>query len=249
MGFKRRFSERLGIGGSWLAWTTRGPYLDNNRGFGKHRFWAETSLRQYSLGPTLDHVSKARCRRLRVSSELMLVDEFLILLGYIRRRRIVSILMLAHAHLSRNRKRLRWHAGRPKGQLLKSGWRFAWSSCRMYGFSTTGTVLYKDGGSRLKGVNSLKSGGDLWGSTRLSNRATYPYSEPLSNLCFLISVVGRDPLVPKASMICNNFVSSGHACARLCNAAWECPPSWGRATDPREKESPLPVYDLKVEGR
>ncbi|PKI38544.1 hypothetical protein CRG98_041066 [Punica granatum] len=34
-----------------------------------------------------------------------------------------------------------------------------------------------------------------------------------------------------------------------CNAAWECPPSWGRATDTREKESPLPVYDPKVEGR
>ncbi|PKI59408.1 hypothetical protein CRG98_020167 [Punica granatum] len=34
-----------------------------------------------------------------------------------------------------------------------------------------------------------------------------------------------------------------------CNAAWECPPSGGRATDAREKESPLPVYDPKVEGR
>ncbi|PKI45278.1 hypothetical protein CRG98_034328 [Punica granatum] len=33
------------------------------------------------------------------------------------------------------------------------------------------------------------------------------------------------------------------------NAAWECPPSRGRATDAREKESPLPVYDPKVEGR
>ncbi|PKI62774.1 hypothetical protein CRG98_016833 [Punica granatum] len=35
----------------------------------------------------------------------------------------------------------------------------------------------------------------------------------------------------------------------LCNAAWECPSSRGRATDTREKESPLPVYDPKVEGR
>ncbi|PKI70224.1 hypothetical protein CRG98_009416 [Punica granatum] len=34
-----------------------------------------------------------------------------------------------------------------------------------------------------------------------------------------------------------------------CNATWECPPSRGRATDVREKESPLPVYDPKVEGR
>ncbi|PKI55663.1 hypothetical protein CRG98_023974 [Punica granatum] len=46
-----------------------------------------------------------------------------------------------------------------------------------------------------------------------------------------------------------NFVSLGHACARLCNAAWECPPSRGRATDAREKKSLLPVYDPKIEGR
>ncbi|PKI36051.1 hypothetical protein CRG98_043562 [Punica granatum] len=37
--------------------------------------------------------------------------------------------------------------------------------------------------------------------------------------------------------------------APKCNAAWECPPSRGRVTDAREKESPLPVYDPKVEGR
>ncbi|PKI65395.1 hypothetical protein CRG98_014211 [Punica granatum] len=34
-----------------------------------------------------------------------------------------------------------------------------------------------------------------------------------------------------------------------CNAAWECPPSLGRVMDAREKESPLLVYDPKVEGR
>ncbi|PKI35640.1 hypothetical protein CRG98_043967 [Punica granatum] len=45
-----------------------------------------------------------------------------------------------------------------------------------------------------------------------------------------------------------NFVSSGHAGASLCNAAWECPPSRGRAMDARVKESPLPVYDPKVES-
>ncbi|PKI35272.1 hypothetical protein CRG98_044335 [Punica granatum] len=39
------------------------------------------------------------------------------------------------------------------------------------------------------------------------------------------------------------LISSGHACARLCNAAWEHPPSRGRAMDAREKESPLTVYD------
>ncbi|PKI79451.1 hypothetical protein CRG98_000198 [Punica granatum] len=75
----------------------------------------------------------------------------------------------------------------------KPGWRMAWSSCKMHGFSTTEAVLRKDEGSRLKGVNSLKSGGDLWGPNRRSNRATYPYSEPLSNMCFLKSVVVRDP--------------------------------------------------------
>ncbi|PKI75683.1 hypothetical protein CRG98_003943 [Punica granatum] len=37
--------------------------------------------------------------------------------------------------------------------------------------------------------------------------------------------------------------------APKCNVSWECPPSRGRATDAREKESPLPVYDLKDEGR
>ncbi|PKI56565.1 hypothetical protein CRG98_023034 [Punica granatum] len=47
----------------------------------------------------------------------------------------------------------------------------------------------------------------------------------------------------------SNFVSSEHVSARLFNAAWECPPSRGRATDAREKESPLLVYNPKVEGR
>ncbi|PKI40430.1 hypothetical protein CRG98_039178 [Punica granatum] len=75
----------------------------------------------------------------------------------------------------------------------KPGWRMAWSSCKMHGFSATGTVLRKDGSSQLKGVNSLKSGGDLWGPNQRYNCATYPYSEPLSNMCFLILVVGRDP--------------------------------------------------------
>ncbi|PKI49845.1 hypothetical protein CRG98_029756 [Punica granatum] len=32
-------------------------------------------------------------------------------------------------------------------------------------------------------------------------------------------------------------------------AAWVCPPSRGRATDAHEKESPLLVYDPKVEDR
>ncbi|PKI75078.1 hypothetical protein CRG98_004552 [Punica granatum] len=44
----------------------------------------------------------------------------------------------------------------------KAGWRMAWSSCRMHGFSPTWIVLRKDGGPRLKGVNSLKSSGILF---------------------------------------------------------------------------------------
>ncbi|PKI48231.1 hypothetical protein CRG98_031386 [Punica granatum] len=45
------------------------------------------------------------------------------------------------------------------------------------------------------------------------------------------------------------WFSSGPTCALLDSAAWECPPSWGCVTNTREKESPLPIYDLKVEGR
>ncbi|PKI36169.1 hypothetical protein CRG98_043440, partial [Punica granatum] len=40
-----------------------------------------------------------------------------------------------------------------------------------------------DGGSRLKGVNSLKSSEDLWGPVRWHSRLDpFPYSEPLTNL-------------------------------------------------------------------
>ncbi|PKI65224.1 hypothetical protein CRG98_014373 [Punica granatum] len=39
----------------------------------------------------------------------------------------------------------------------------------------------------------------------------------------------------------SNFVSSGHVCTRLCNAAWECPPSRGRATD-------APVGSVELPG-
>ncbi|PKI78939.1 hypothetical protein CRG98_000673 [Punica granatum] len=46
-----------------------------------------------------------------------------------------------------------------------------------------GTVLSMDGGSRLKGVNSLKSSGDLWGLVWWHSRLDpFHYSEPLTNL-------------------------------------------------------------------
>ncbi|PKI44943.1 hypothetical protein CRG98_034638 [Punica granatum] len=44
----------------------------------------------------------------------------------------------------------------------KPSWRMAWSSCTMYGFSATGTVLSRDGAPRFKGVNSLKPSGILF---------------------------------------------------------------------------------------
>ncbi|PKI64869.1 hypothetical protein CRG98_014736 [Punica granatum] len=48
---------------------------------------------------------------------------------------------------------------------------------------SVGTVLSMDGGSRLKGVNSLKSSKDLWGLVRWHSRLDpFPYSEPLTNL-------------------------------------------------------------------
>ncbi|PKI72860.1 hypothetical protein CRG98_006728 [Punica granatum] len=54
-------------------------------------------------------------------------------------------------------KRLKWHAGRLDELSSKPGWRMAWKLSMMHGFGTTGTVLFRDGGPRLKGVNSLKS--------------------------------------------------------------------------------------------
>ncbi|PKI65272.1 hypothetical protein CRG98_014310 [Punica granatum] len=45
----------------------------------------------------------------------------------------------------------------------KPGWKMAWRFSTMHGFGTIGTVLSKDGGSRLKGMNSLKSGGVFQG--------------------------------------------------------------------------------------
>ncbi|PKI68227.1 hypothetical protein CRG98_011363 [Punica granatum] len=80
----------------------------------------------------------------------------------------------------------------------------------------------QDGGPRLKGMNSLKSGVDLLGLCYWPSRVSYLYLEPLSHLSFLLSVMGVDPL----------GVSTF---------------TWGCVTDMREKESP-PTY-LRPEGR
>ncbi|PKI73260.1 hypothetical protein CRG98_006337 [Punica granatum] len=46
-----------------------------------------------------------------------------------------------------------------------------------------GKPLTRDGGSRFKGINSLKSSEDLWGPDRWQSRLDlFPYSEPLTNL-------------------------------------------------------------------
>ncbi|PKI64991.1 hypothetical protein CRG98_014615 [Punica granatum] len=44
------------------------------------------------------------------------------------------------------------------------------------------------------------------------------------------------------------LISSGYACACLRNAAWEYPPSRGRAADVREKESPPTILQLRGRG-
>ncbi|PKI55820.1 hypothetical protein CRG98_023785 [Punica granatum] len=51
---------------------------------------------------------------------------------------------------------------------------------------------------------------------RQSNCALYCYFESLSNMCFLISVVGHDPLVPRIRMMCN--ASAGNKCAETCKS-------------------------------
>ncbi|PKI58307.1 hypothetical protein CRG98_021313 [Punica granatum] len=54
---------------------------------------------------------------------------------------------------------------------------YAWLSVLL------GEPLTRDGGSRYKGVNSLKSSEDLWGPVRWHSRLDpFPYSEPLTNL-------------------------------------------------------------------
>ncbi|PKI69526.1 hypothetical protein CRG98_010101, partial [Punica granatum] len=46
-----------------------------------------------------------------------------------------------------------------------------------------GKPLTRDGGSRFRGINSLKSSEDLWGPVRWQSRLDpFPYSEPLTNL-------------------------------------------------------------------
>ncbi|PKI34665.1 hypothetical protein CRG98_044944 [Punica granatum] len=69
---------------------------------------------------------------------------------------------------------------------------YAWFSVLL------GEPLTRDGGSRLKGVNSLKSSKDLWGPVRWHSRLDpFPYSEPLTNLASYIGARGMSDKVPK----------------------------------------------------
>ncbi|OWM84513.1 hypothetical protein CDL15_Pgr000953 [Punica granatum] len=79
----------------------------------------------------------------------------------------------------------------------------AWSFCRMHGFSATGTVLRKNGGSRLKGVNFLKPAGFFSRPKRQSNYAPYPYFELLSNLCSYYRSWDTTHRYLEANVICN----------------------------------------------
>ncbi|PKI71822.1 hypothetical protein CRG98_007761 [Punica granatum] len=110
--------------------------------------------------------------------------------------------------------------------------------------------LTRVGGSRLKGVNTLKSSEDLWGPIRWHSRLDpFPYSEPLTNLTSYFCVRGisdeqtneiePEPIKYVPSGVAKLYgpncrLSSGPACALLDHAAWELP---------------LLVYDPRVEGR
>ncbi|PKI66792.1 hypothetical protein CRG98_012798 [Punica granatum] len=62
---------------------------------------------------------------------------------------------------------------------------YAWFSVLL------GEPLTRDGGSRYKGVNSLKSSEDLWGPVRWHSRLDpFPYSEPLTNLVSYLGARG-----------------------------------------------------------
>ncbi|PKI67484.1 hypothetical protein CRG98_012068 [Punica granatum] len=101
--------------------------------------------------------------------------------------------------------------------------------------------------SALLGLSTQEAQQELQDGTLL-----FPHSPTLINGAVVLQVIGGHSYVEALltetiwSLDYNahpNFISSGHACTRLCNAAWECPPSRERATDAREKESPLTIYD------
>ncbi|PKI41210.1 hypothetical protein CRG98_038398 [Punica granatum] len=80
--------------------------------------------------------------------------------------------------------------------------------------------------------------------------ARYTLLKFLNKEHFIANGCARVPGIPGTGQNLSVKVGSrARMRAPKCNVAWECPPSRGRATDAREKESPLPVYNPKVEGR
>ncbi|PKI58159.1 hypothetical protein CRG98_021447 [Punica granatum] len=73
-----------------------------------------------------------------------------------------------------------------------------------------------DGGSRLKGVNSLKSSEDLWGPVRWHSQLDpFPYSEPLTNLASYFGARGiSDKQANGIVLEPTKYVPSG--VAKLC---------------------------------
>ncbi|PKI71901.1 hypothetical protein CRG98_007706 [Punica granatum] len=132
-----------------------------------------------------------------------------------------------------------------------------------------GEPLIRDGGSRLKGVNSLKSSEDLWGAVRWHSRL-----DPFPSLTNLASYIGARGISnkkavnrhaskqPETSPNPLNFPSGvAKLCApefNLVGARMRAPkqtrlgsvhlPGDARWTHVRRSRH-LPFYDPKVEGR
>ncbi|PKI51097.1 hypothetical protein CRG98_028526 [Punica granatum] len=105
--------------------------------------------------------------------------------------------------------------------------------------------LTRDGGPRLKDVNSLKSSGALWGPNRMSNRAKYPYltyapiigrgTRPVGVPSGVAKLCGLEFRLIGARM--RTIGSRGLGVSTFL---------WGRSTDTRENGLP-PTY-LRPEG-
>ncbi|PKI64509.1 hypothetical protein CRG98_015072 [Punica granatum] len=129
-----------------------------------------------------------------------------------------------------------------------------------------GKPLTRDGGSRLKGVNSLKSSEDLWGPVRWHSRLDpFPYSEPLTNLASYIGARGMSDKQARQARTSPNPLSVPSGVAKLCapefhlvGARMRAPkqtrlgsvhlPGDARRTHVRRSRH-LPFYDPRVEGR
>ncbi|PKI69593.1 hypothetical protein CRG98_010006 [Punica granatum] len=82
--------------------------------------------------------------------------------------------------------------------VVRGGWSGRTRSLVTARIVVRGTVPPRDGSSRIKGVNSLKSSRALWGPIRWQTRLEpFPYSESLSNPSFLLVACGISSEVPR----------------------------------------------------